>query len=839
MKGRDKTGGPRGNPPTSGIILTSQPRRPHCPNFFFSYWIKTYIPCCFSINNMPQNIESSGDHIISGTIALSLLLLPTTAGRRPLPAPQTGRSVNTQAKSAGNFSVLHECASQADQSSQEYIRKGQFRMYPRPAVSSGIPLLQSHQDSETDRKPLMRSQDEHEDIDGSGSASTLYTRRLAFKVKARQPRRHKTRRRLETRVFFDLSVAGSRNYRRLSLFLISHPAVGFIKPRAMALTQFAHRAETKAVPEFTWSTYTCAYLSPGGDVSRRWMQHDGNTARQFSALHVGVMWHQARVSVAPLLLVCSSEMKGSGFFSEAEVKQLPMEHCTRLYNAKNCLWSTAPDYTTRRPRTYASQSYPNTTSLVCRRMLYVMTQYSRGRWRKREIPEKTCRPAASSGTIPTCESLGTTSSEVQYGSSRNRMRLERASENKSSVTRRTPYDRVKRRRELSVDIVVCGWLHAGRQSSHERNDCASSIVSMKAASKAESCCMQPEMQRNSSTRCFSDKRTRERTLHFPSYRVEERLYGIDIKPGVKNVPHKATNATMGTVLASIMAATMDFAQTLTKSGSLRTRLAIDIMTQLFSPSMLPARTVNDVNTSQPITQVKRNLIVRWPRVALGTRFRSYWPSRVEGNPLLVGLPPGKHGRVKGTLLCAVLELSIRANPVVAASCNTLVYGGLTAEVCKAFGMLAKDASYRYRGKTISLSKSAPLVVDVVMSSHCSKGLSFVIDDWRLLAGGAVLSPATRAVLLLYDACHNSAVARHISYHHSCIGLALKCIPFSNPLGATVAERLACSHPTSAMRVQSPARALRILASGNRAERCRRLAGLLRDLPFPPAPSFRR
>ncbi|KAJ8886137.1 hypothetical protein PR048_012346 [Dryococelus australis] len=52
-------------------------------------------------------------------------------------------------------------------------------------------------------------------------------------------------------------------------------------------------------------------------------------------------------------------------------------------------------------------------------------------------------------------------------------------------------------------------------------------------------------------------------------------------------------------------------------------------------------------------------------------------------------------------------------------------------------------------------------------------------------------------------------------------------------GATVAEWPACSPPITAIRAQSPAGSLRILACGNSAGRCRLLAGLLGDLPLPP------
>ncbi|KAJ8882346.1 hypothetical protein PR048_014148 [Dryococelus australis] len=51
--------------------------------------------------------------------------------------------------------------------------------------------------------------------------------------------------------------------------------------------------------------------------------------------------------------------------------------------------------------------------------------------------------------------------------------------------------------------------------------------------------------------------------------------------------------------------------------------------------------------------------------------------------------------------------------------------------------------------------------------------------------------------------------------------------------ATLAERLQCSPPIKAIRVQSPAGSLRIFACGNRAGRCRWSAGYIGGLPFPP------
>ncbi|KAJ8882957.1 hypothetical protein PR048_014796 [Dryococelus australis] len=59
------------------------------------------------------------------------------------------------------------------------------------------------------------------------------------------------------------------------------------------------------------------------------------------------------------------------------------------------------------------------------------------------------------------------------------------------------------------------------------------------------------------------------------------------------------------------------------------------------------------------------------------------------------------------------------------------------------------------------------------------------------------------------------------------------------VGTTVAERLARSPPTKAIRVQFPAGSLRIFACGNRAGRCRWSAGFSRGSPVSPTLSFRR
>ncbi|KAJ8871489.1 hypothetical protein PR048_027811 [Dryococelus australis] len=57
--------------------------------------------------------------------------------------------------------------------------------------------------------------------------------------------------------------------------------------------------------------------------------------------------------------------------------------------------------------------------------------------------------------------------------------------------------------------------------------------------------------------------------------------------------------------------------------------------------------------------------------------------------------------------------------------------------------------------------------------------------------------------------------------------------YSKTWGATVAERLACSPPTKAIRVQSTAGSLRILAFENRAGRCRWPVDLLGYVSLPP------
>ncbi|KAJ8868911.1 hypothetical protein PR048_030452 [Dryococelus australis] len=72
---------------------------------------------------------------------------------------------------------------------------------------------------------------------------------------------------------------------------------------------------------------------------------------------------------------------------------------------------------------------------------------------------------------------------------------------------------------------------------------------------------------------------------------------------------------------------------------------------------------------------------------------------------------------------------------------------------------------------------------------------------------------------------------HTDWRPECITTAFQCVR-----GAAVAERLDCSPPTKANRVQSPPPGpghSHIFTSGDRAGRCRWLAGFLGDLPLPP------
>ncbi|KAJ8897650.1 hypothetical protein PR048_002999 [Dryococelus australis] len=92
-----------------------------------------------------------------------------------------------------------------------------------------------------------------------------------------------------------------------------------------------------------------------------------------------------------------------------------------------------------------------------------------------------------------------------------------------------------------------------------------------------------------------------------------------------------------------------------------------------------------------------------------------------------------------------------------------------------------------------------------------------------------------AYLKLYSAFEAEKCGRDKDHFATLIKCAIATKRNALNWRATVAERLLCSPPTKAIRVQSPAGSLRILACGNRAGRCHWSAGPLEDLPLPPAP----
>ncbi|KAJ8895465.1 hypothetical protein PR048_000798 [Dryococelus australis] len=129
---------------------------------------------------------------------------------------------------------------------------------------------------------------------------------------------------------------------------------------------------------------------------------------------------------------------------------------------------------------------------------------------------------------------------------------------------------------------------------------------------------------------------------------------------------------------------------------------------------------------------------------------------------------------------------------------------------------------------------------------------FATDYARLLPGPAkTLSPLTPSFghMALTTLCVESRV-NDAKFHKSspdgmgprpeddinkCHGVLGTCIMHTeSQMVATVAERLACSPPTKAIRVQCSVGSLRIFACGNRAGRCYWSAGFLGDLPFPPS-----
>ncbi|KAJ8867482.1 hypothetical protein PR048_031284 [Dryococelus australis] len=85
----------------------------------------------------------------------------------------------------------------------------------------------------------------------------------------------------------------------------------------------------------------------------------------------------------------------------------------------------------------------------------------------------------------------------------------------------------------------------------------------------------------------------------------------------------------------------------------------------------------------------------------------------------------------------------------------------------------------------------------------------------------------------YSVNASDPVEKRNKYQNAkCIGFRAGNISLHCEQGATMAERLACSPPTKAILVQSPAGSHRIFTRGNRAGRCRWQV-FVGDIPFPP------
>ncbi|KAJ8888940.1 hypothetical protein PR048_008434 [Dryococelus australis] len=114
--------------------------------------------------------------------------------------------------------------------------------------------------------------------------------------------------------------------------------------------------------------------------------------------------------------------------------------------------------------------------------------------------------------------------------------------------------------------------------------------------------------------------------------------------------------------------------------------------------------------------------------------------------------------------------------------------------------------------------------------------------YPLQSPSSVLKTSMLRAVQISSLAHSSS-RRHVSEvcrYKSNADRVCKTFSFSLPPSknvderTTVAERLAFWPPTNAIRVQSPAKSLRIFACGNSAGLCRWSAGLLGDLPFPPS-----
>ncbi|KAJ8886124.1 hypothetical protein PR048_012333 [Dryococelus australis] len=128
--------------------------------------------------------------------------------------------------------------------------------------------------------------------------------------------------------------------------------------------------------------------------------------------------------------------------------------------------------------------------------------------------------------------------------------------------------------------------------------------------------------------------------------------------------------------------------------------------------------------------------------------------------------------------------------------------------------------------TLIGSKDLAVRAAKISSFHFSSRGSVIIKNWKPLSFDKIADGPSVTVGDILGELTTVATLRIQLYRD------FFCTMKSNAW-STVTERLACSRPTNAIRVKSPAGSLRIFPCGNRAGRCRWLAGFLGDLPFPP------
>ncbi|KAJ8892988.1 hypothetical protein PR048_005569 [Dryococelus australis] len=149
-----------------------------------------------------------------------------------------------------------------------------------------------------------------------------------------------------------------------------------IKPKfAKVEGEYSHHYTTVA----PWRTYVELRYRGHSNIEMIGF-HDENSARQFRVLHIAATAHLMCVAVSSLSLPCSRPQKYKILLAQ-ELRVSVSEEISTTLNIQVL-------------RAHEGDSG----------------------WGKRDIPEKTSRPATSSSPIPTCESPGVTRPEIEPGS---------------------------------------------------------------------------------------------------------------------------------------------------------------------------------------------------------------------------------------------------------------------------------------------------------------------------------------------------------------------------------------------------------------------------------------